>query len=104
MRRKRSRRKRKERITEIIEANKGPKEIYKNNKKMKISKMMKNNEEETTDREEILSLCANFYKALYQKTIENPINFNLDQNKEEPEEEPLPFTEEEVEKILKKMR
>ena len=72
MKRERNRRKRKELITTILEKGKGPREIGKKGCRKKIRSMLKENGETTKDREEILSICSDFYKKLYAKTVEKP--------------------------------
>ena len=65
-RRQRSRRKRREQIETILESGKGPKQIYKlNRKKTRISKMKNKDGETTSNREEILNICSEFYQELY---------------------------------------
>ena len=55
-------------ITTILE--KGTREIGKNGCRKKITSMLKENGETTKEREEILSICSDFYKKLYAKTVE----------------------------------
>ena len=38
----------------------------------KMTSMLKENGETTNEREEILSICSDFYKKLYAKTVEKP--------------------------------
>ena len=71
MKRERNRRKRKELIT-ILEKGKGPREIGKKGCRKKITNMLKENGGTTNEREEILSICSDFYKKLYAKTVEKP--------------------------------
>ena len=97
-RRTRARRKRKELILETLEARKGPRQINKLRNKQMIMSMRKESGEITADREEIL--CANFYKSLYTQTVPTPestMKSSLD-TEEIPE-----FTEEEVERAIKRM-
>ncbi|GFO14372.1 hypothetical protein PoB_004087700 [Plakobranchus ocellatus] len=55
-RRARKRRKRKEEVEKIIENGRGPKEAYKGGARKKISCMIKENGESTTDRDEIITI------------------------------------------------
>ena len=66
-RRTRARRKRKELILETLEARKGPRQINKQRNKQMIMSMRKESGEITTNREEILKICANFYKSHFYK-------------------------------------
>ena len=55
----------------------------------------------TTNREEILKICANFYKSLYTQTVPTPESTM----KSSPDTEEIPeFTEEEVERAIKRMK
>ena len=69
-RRQRQRRRRSEKIESIIKKGRGPKQIDKNNNKSKLYSMKKQNGEKTTDRIEILEICADFYKDLYSSKTE----------------------------------
>lgn len=101
LRRKRARERRKQMIMKVIEQGKGPKEINKNTKKKKITTMYKEDGEETNNREEILKICADFYKNLYRKTMEAPVPIcALSQNTEKVPE----FTVKEVMSILTQMK
>ena len=98
LKREKNRRKRKEMIKNTLERGKGPKEIRKMGCCKKITGMIKENGETTNDREEILSICSNFYKKLYTKTVEKPQNII----ERSPEQEQVPkFTEDEIENTLK---
>ena len=99
-RRTRARRKRKL-ILETLEARKGPRQINKHRNKQLIMSMRKESGEITTDREEILKICANFYKSLYTQTVPTPESTM----KSSPDTEEIPqFTEEEVERAIKRMK
>ena len=63
-RRTKARRKRKELILETLEARKGPRQINKHRNKQMIMSTRKESGEITADREEILKICANFYKSI----------------------------------------
>ena len=91
----------KKRILETLEARKGPRQINKHrNKQMRMS-MRKESGEITTNREEILKICANFYKSLYTQTVPTPESTM----KSSPDTEEIPeFTEEEVERAIKRMK
>ena len=66
-----------------------------------IMNMRKESGEITTDREEILKICANFYKSLYTQTVPTPESTM----KSSPDTEEIPeFTEEEVERAIKRMK
>ena len=66
-----------------------------------IMSMKKESGEITTDREEILTICANFYKSLYTQTVPTPESTM----KSSPDTEEIPeFTEEEVERAIKRMK
>ena len=69
-RRQRQRKRRTEKIESIIKSGRGPKLIDKDSNKPKICSMKKPNGEKTTDRTEILEICADFYKELYASKIE----------------------------------
>ena len=100
-RRTRARRKRKELLLETLEARKGPRQINKHRNKQMIMSMRKESGEITTDREEILKVCANFYKSLYTQTVPTPESTI----KSSPDTEEIPeFTEEEVERAIKRMK
>ena len=100
-RRTRARRKRKELILETLEARKGPRQINKHRNKQMILSMRKESGEITTNREEILKICANFYKSLYTQTVPTPESTM----KSSPDTEEIPeFTEEEVERAIKRMK
>ena len=63
--------------------------------------MRKESGEITTDREEILKICANFYKSLYTQTVPTPESTM----KSSPDTEEIPeFTAEEVERAIKRMK
>ena len=63
--------------------------------------MKKESGEITTNREEILKICANFYKSLYTQTVPTPESTM----KSSPDTEEIPeFTEEEVERAIKRMK
>ena len=95
----RARRKRKELILETLEARKGPRQINKHRNKQMIMSMRKESGEITTNREEILKICTNFYKSLYTQTVPTPESTM----KSSPDTEEIPeFTEEEVERAIKK--
>ena len=100
-RRTRARRKRKELILETLEARKGPRRINKHRNKQMIMSMRKESGEITTNREETLKICANFYKSLYTQTVPTPESTM----KSSPDTEEIPeFTEEEVERAIKRMK
>ena len=100
-RRTRARRKRKELILETLEARKGPRQINKHRNKQMIMSMRKESGEITTNREEILKIYANFYKSLYTQTVPTPESTM----KSSPDTEAIPeFTEEEVERAIKRMK
>ena len=66
-----------------------------------IMSMRKESGEMASDREEILNICAHFYKSLYTQTVPSPENTM----KSSPDTEEIPeFTEEEVERAIKKMK
>ena len=66
-----------------------------------IMSMRKESGEITTNREEILKICANFYKSLYTQTVPTPESTM----KSSPDTEEIPeFTEEEVERAIKRMK
>ena len=100
-RRTRAQRKRKELILETLEARKGPRQINKHRNKQMIMSMRKESGEITADREEILKVCANFYKSLYTQTVPTPES----PMKSSPDTEEIPeFTEEELERAIKRMK
>ena len=66
-----------------------------------IMSMRKESGEITADREEILKICANFYKSLCTQTVPTPESTM----KSSPDTEEIPeFTEEEVERAIKRMK
>ena len=100
-RRTRARRKRKELILETLEARKGPRQINKHRNKQIIMSTRKESGEITIDREEILKIYVNFYKSLYTQTVPTPESAM----KSSPDTEEIPeFTEEEVERAIKRMK
>ena len=94
-RRTRARRKTKELIQETLEARKGPRQIKKHRNKQMIMNMRKESGEITSDREEILKICTDFYKLLYIQTVPTPKS----KMKSNSDTEEIPeFTDEEVER------
>ena len=88
-------------MMEIIMTVVGPRQINKHRNKQLIMSMRKESGEITTDREEILKICANFYKSLYTQTVPTPESTM----KSSPDTEEIPgFTEEEVERAIKRMK
>ena len=66
-----------------------------------IMSMRKESGEITSDREEILKIYANFCKSLFTQTVPTPENTL----KSSPDTEEVPkFTEEEVERAIKRMQ
>ena len=63
-----------------------------------IMSMRKESGEITTDREEILKICAHFYKLLYTQTVPTPESTR----KSSPDTEEIPEFTEEVERAIKK--
>ena len=61
--------------------------------------MLKENGETTNDREEIMDICLNFYKSLYDKAVETPSD--LLKTRTNTEEVP-PFLEKEIEDAMKR--
>ena len=96
----RARRKRKELILETLEARKGPRQICRHRNKQMIMSMRKESGEITADREEILKICANFYKLLYTQTVPTPESTM----KSSPDTEEIPEFAEEVERAIKRMK
>ena len=86
---------------EILEKGKGAKEIHKSGKRNKISCMLKDNGETTNDREEIMDVCLNFYKSLYDKAVETPADLIKTST---DTEEVLPFLEKEIEDAMKNVQ
>ena len=63
--------------------------------------MLKENGKTTNEREEILSICSDFYKKLYAKTVEKP----QDLVEKSPEQMKVPkFTDKEIENTLKSLK
>ena len=63
--------------------------------------MLKENGETTNEREEIISICSDFYKELYAKTVEKP----QDLVGKSPEHEKVPkFTDKEIKNTLKSLK
>ena len=66
-----------------------------------IMSMRNESGEITPDREEIIKICANFYKSLYAHTVPTPESTM----KSSADTEEIPeFTEEEVERAIKRMK
>ena len=65
-----------------------------------IVSMRKEFGEITSDREEILKICVNFYKSLYTQTVPTPESTM----KSCPDTEEIPEFTEEVERPIKRMR
>ncbi len=103
MRRTRSRKRRREQIETILESGKGPKQITKlNSKKTRINQMRKKDGNLTTDRKEILNICADFYQDLYNSTkTESKMEIK---NKSVDETELPTITAREVETAIKQMK
>ncbi|GFO44229.1 endonuclease-reverse transcriptase [Plakobranchus ocellatus] len=100
-RRTRKRRKRKEEIEKIIVNGRGPKETYKGGARKKISCMIKENGENTTDRDEIITIFKTFYRKLYEQTTpDQPMTLTSSPDKEKIQ----PFLEEEVKETLDEMK
>ena len=99
-RRTRAWRKRKELILKKLEARKGPRQINKHINKQMIMSMRKESGEITSDREEILKICAHFYKSLYTQTVPIP---EIAMKSSPDTEEIAKFTEE-VERAIKRMK
>ena len=81
---KKKRRTRARRKLETLEARKGPRQINKHRNKQMIMSMRKESGEIATNREEILKICANFYKSLYTQTVptlESTMKLSLTQKK-----------------------
>ena len=94
-RRTRAERKRKELIQETLEATKGPRQINKHRNKQMVLSMGKESGEITSDREEILKICADYYKSLYTQTVPTPESTM----KSSPDTEEMPDFTEEVERM-----
>ena len=93
-------RKRKELILKKLEARKGPRQINKHINKQMIMSMRKESGEITSDREEILKICAHFYKSLYTQTV--PISEIA--MKSSPDTADITKFTEEVERAIKRMK
>ena len=70
-RRTRARRKRKEHIENILGSGRGPKEAYKTSQKSIINEMRTISGEIVTNQEDVLKVCADFYKDLYSSQAQN---------------------------------
>ena len=99
-RRAKARRKRREIVLRILEGKKGPKELYKHGSKKKISSMKDKVGRKTSNRENILKICEQFYRELYDRTITDP---PIKTTSSADTENAPPFTEREVEACLKNM-
>ena len=99
-RRTRAWKKRKELILETLEARKGPRQINKHRNKQMIMSMRKESGEITTNGEEILKICANFYKSLYTQTMPTPESTM----ESSPDTEEIPKFAEEMETAMKRMK
>ena len=92
-RRTRAWKKRNELIQEALEARNGPRQINKHRNKQMIMSVRKESGEITSDREEILEMCADFYKSPNTQTVPTPKSTM----KPSPDTEEIPeFTEEGV--------
>ena len=88
-------------MQETLEARKGPRQINEHRNKQIIMSIRKESGEITPDREENLKICANFYKSLYTQTVPT-LESTM---KSSPDTEEVPgFTEEEVERAIKRMK
>jgi hypothetical protein len=101
-RRQRSRRKRREQIETILESGKGPKQINKmNSTKTRITKLKKTDGSITSNREEMLDVCAEFYQDLYNSTHpqqNRPVTISSDQSE-------IPnISTDEVQRAIKQMK
>ena len=99
-RRTRAWRKRKGLLQEILEARKGPIQINKHRNKQIVMSVRKESVEITSDREEILKICADSYKALYIQTVPTPESTM----KSIPDTEEIPEFTEKVERVIKRMK
>ena len=101
-RRFRARRKRKEHIESILGSGRGPRDVYKTSQKKIINEMKTEKGETVTNREEVLKVCADFYKELYSSQAQNtpttPIDVSPDSS------EVPPFLHNEVSKTLRDMK
>ena len=100
-RRQRARRKRKEHIEKILENGRGPKEVFKTSNKKIISEMKTEEGDIVTNREDILKVCANFYKDLYSSQNNNP-SISIDTSPDKSEVPP--FIDSEIERALRDMK
>ncbi|GFN92897.1 hypothetical protein PoB_001940300 [Plakobranchus ocellatus] len=73
-RRARQRKKRKEESEKIIANGRGPREAYKGGARKKISCMIKEHGESTTNRHEIITICQTFYRKLYEQKTPDQTN------------------------------
>ena len=69
--RQRSRKKRTDYVETILQSGTGPRHINKGGPKEKICEMKNKENELQTDRNEILKVCAYFYKELYSSTLQD---------------------------------
>ena len=92
--------KRNELIQATLEARKGSRHINKNSNEQIILSMRKESGEITSDREEILRTCRDFYKSLYTQTVPSPESTI----KSSPDTEEIPEFTEEVESAIKRMK
>ena len=100
-RRTRTRRKSKEIIQAVLEARTGPRQINEYGNKQIIMSTRNESEEITSEREEILRICTDFCKSLYNQTVPTPESAM----KSSPDAEEIPeFTEEEVERAIKRTK
>ena len=77
MRGTKARRKRNEHIQKVLESGKVPRSANKKGTEKKIYCINRSNGETATDREEILSICADFYQKLYKKVIPGHDNISI---------------------------
>ena len=100
-RRQRSRRKEREQIESILESGRGPKQIQKlNSKKTRIRQMKKKDGTSTTNRGEVLNVCAEFYQELYSSRSNQ-----VKENFLSPDQMDIPtITVEEIELAVKQMK
>ena len=102
-RRQRNRKRKEKHILNILEMGKGPKEINKIcQKKARIQKLSKKDGSKTSNREEILKICSDFYQELYNSqtgTHSQEAKIISTQNTEIPD-----ITSREVEVAIKEMK
>ena len=104
-RRQRTRKRKHENILKILQSGKGPRTIMRQDtKKARICQLKHKDGTLTSDRSEILDICADFYQDLYNTTKPQSKNTTRDSKVCEEEEAIPPILQKEVRHAIKQMK